>query len=708
MPDVKFRVPRRLSTSLATSAAMLLACAVGGCEERESAKTIAKASRKMEASAIGSGTPEGLAKSLAEHAGALKGVANDTTVLAGEKSAASLLEAQGELAKAEQDASGLVPAEQEIRRKLGRAVQLSSLFALKSSTAKVAGDFDPSAQIAELTRSQQAKEQELADSRARLEVLSKELAGLRERAKGELASADEHFRKVASLKQSAASLSAQAGVTYIEQAAASQRLGDARRLAGEQLQAQADVLAPQVVEQESIIKQQENQRRGLLAAQEGLRTRQADSRKQAEEAREGASRIERDIEGVFNEAMALRDSEFQPSFDKAKSAFERAVSLARGAASDTPQDPIATAALTTASTQSSLASLHLTRAGLLGAMGDALDLLARTAPPLNRSGEFASMATQIRTERGEVVQSAVAALEAAKTAYGQAARIKDAHAKERLQQLGENIERLRARLAGDAADAPSDGHGGQSGSGESSAAGEGADGATAGGESDGGSGAGVASTTGGQAGGQLPVEIEGLKGMDPGARAAMDAMVLATREGRFDDLTAMTLAETEEGKALRDMGASMGRDFYRADKALRAKFNGGLADLAGKVGNQMVGMTLSNLAKNFEVGDDEMAQATFEGDGERVSVSLPSDPEPTKFVKKDGAWLIDAELDFLASNPQSAIGAKATAAAAKSFADQVDRGAYESLQAAADGFEQLFVQAIQDAMKAMQPPSGGG
>jgi len=416
-----------------------------GCDNASpSNAAVSTASTELNGAGVVAFSPDTLSKGIGANASNAQGGSAQGTN--GEKSASAILTAQAALAQGEKEAQAMTSADAEVRRHLARLNELAGLWSLKSAIASTAESFDPAPNIAELAKSSQQKDLELVANTGRRDAFQSKLTQLRTDAKVALDEAKRFSDETNLLRQKASALTAREGAPLIEQAAMLRRQGDAQRLIGEKLAAEADILMPQLAEQEALIQKINNQKAKLAEGKKGLEDRKASASKEAADAREAAGQINRELEGMYSEMIKAHDGQFQPAFDNAKTQFEKAMTSARGAS-----EAGGTGKVMAGSAGLSVAGLQTTRLQMLSSIASTLDVLIKSEPALPRKADYQSRRSTITEESVKLLDEAKASIEQASSTFAGASVLGDG--REKLQQLSERLKKLPEQLE----PAPADG-----------------------------------------------------------------------------------------------------------------------------------------------------------------------------------------------------------------------------------------------------------
>jgi len=438
-------------SSLVTLVGMAgLALSLGGmgCDDRsDNVRSIEKASQDL-VSMTGGGTyaapADARKKGLDAAASAVQDAASDGSD--GEKAPAAVLTAST------QDGLALAPAEEALRldrdsrNTITRINSILSEWGIRNATATAAASFDPSAQITELRASKSARAERISIEQARLAELETRLAALLANAATKMKAADDAQASYVQQMTGVAKLSAVAAAPVVEQANKARREGDIARLAGSRIEAEAAEVAPLISELKLVIAQLENQNKNLDATEAELNGRATAYRAEASESTTAATVAANDIDSMVGSLKELHAGPLSKAFEDAESLLSKAAANASKGGTASP----VSGKLAVANAQSTLADLQWSRAMSAASLATTLELLAGAQPALPQSASYASDAAAAREQQKNSLLAATAAFESAKSAVG-GARVQGV-AKERLERLGELLEKSRSVTSGEAAD----------------------------------------------------------------------------------------------------------------------------------------------------------------------------------------------------------------------------------------------------------------
>jgi hypothetical protein len=522
--------------------------------------------------------------------------------LKGEQAAAALLAAHSQLGLGEAPAALAQAGERAARNQIRQIDAALSVWSLKHATAKAADAFDASAQKADIAKSRTAKDAELAIQRERRSTLSKEVEGLRAQAKSKLDAAEAQTAEYRRMMDGIEKVSAREAAPIVESANQKRRAGDGIRLEGLKLEAQADVLVPQVAEIDAIIAQLENQKKDLDAIEARLVERAADSAKEAQESRQAASAAATDLDALVSALAAMRETDIAPQYQAALSRFSEATKFASQAAASIP----GAGKLAQGEAQLSIAEMQWSRSQGLRSYAELLATLSKIEPALPKASEYGTKAEEARTQEKEALEAAAAALESAQGAFS-GARI-TGPAKERLTEVSELIGKSVEVARGGTMDLA----------------------ATFKFQRD-----PLPSVEGRASGGAAPAA----GGTEGEVREMIGRLLAASKSGDSAALAAMTQITDANLKKVADGQAAL-------DAAFRAKFNTSLADAmkSNPMGAMMAGQMGGGVPGLSEDVTPESVQIAVTDDS-NASLTIPGIPDAMPVKKIDGTWKLVVAMD---------------------------------------------------------------
>jgi hypothetical protein len=656
------RVNLRLPFAL--SAAALVAFA-GGCGDRESAADKAITTQAREMHALSGDSPSPSFQDVeAKQLGTLNSqlAAHASGGNAGEKAAASMMIAQSNLTLAEHamGETGLLVSA------MGNAISEvdGHLGAWRKHQAikEAAASYDPAPQLAEIAKSKAEKDTAIAAEKQRQAELQSKLDALQAKVKQMMDSVAGRETQYAQLIEQASKLSATEGVPLVTQANGVKREADSLRMAGTKLQAQADVLIPQVRESQAIVNQLENQKKDSEATEVALAKHLADSREAAAKAGAEAEKAGAQVtEALARVTKAHEDA--QAGFAKAQGFYTKAVQAAREASKDAGGKAVLGDA------QLATAYMHWKNSHSQRVYAALLSSLANVQPPLRESASLAAKATEAQAAAKAAAESAAESLEQAKSSF-EGTRVQGA-AKERIEALvkvlesaisvskdqGTNVSPELAALAG--MNVPP----------------------------------GTMSETSSTSAAASP---------PAGGDAKATAVAFFTAAKNEDQATLFTLMDLPDD--VKSTLAPMAIASKRLDDAFKAKFGKTFTEAAAEqpgVGAMMGNMSMGGGFNAFK--DVDTANLTVETVGDTATATAGAMSLTLRNVA--GKWLVSIpEMNAMGGQ----LGAmapmlKTLAGAMDSLATEVESGKYADANAAFAA----FMTKVQSAMGGMMPPGGG-
>ncbi|HYE62411.1 MAG TPA: hypothetical protein VD997_10475 [Phycisphaerales bacterium] len=654
---VNLRLPFALS-------AALLAALAGGCDDRQSAadKAIVVQAREMHALSADSPAPsqaEVEATNLGKVSTALNPYLADGT--ASEKSAASMMLAQSNLTLAEH---AMGEASSKVANLSNLIVEVEGYLSQwrRHQAVKVAAaSYDPAPQLQELTKGKADKDAAIAAERQRKQQLEAQLNDLTGKAKQKMDAVAERETKYAQLMEQAGKVSATDGVPLVEQANGIKREADTLRMAGTKLQAQADVIAPQVREAQAIITQLENQKKDMEATEAALAEHLSKSRKEAAEAGAAAEKAGVQLRETMAKVTTARD-EAVAAFDKAQSLYTKALQAAR----ESSKDSQGAGKALTGDVQLATAFMHWQNSQTQRVYAALLNSLANVQPALADSSSYAEKATQAEGAAAQARTSAAESLEEATNSYS-GTKVQGA-AKERIESLTKLLE-TALTVTKDTSNNSSPEHLALAGrTGEPAMM----------------SGSSSSSNS-----------ASGMTGGGSSPKATLEAFLTASKSGNSEAAVGM-MHWPDAMKPLIAAGT-------RLDQAFKAKFGKGMSGAGGGMATALGG-GMDPTAMVTQMQSLEASAFTIEETGD--TAKAVSGSETIHLKKFNGKWMVYIpELE----GPQSAMVAPMLAPVAKVFEDfaaEVEAGKYDSAEAANEAMQQKLRAVMMQLMGNMKPPGG--
>lgn len=325
-----------------------------------------------------------------------------------------------------------------IRGLVGQWVELKARSAQLQSV-------NPSAQLETIARGKAEKTRELARLTAAREELAGRIAALTAQAQEKIAAGVALQEKHAAVIRDTASKSAHESLEAVTQANAQKRRGDALVLEGRGIEAQAQTLGLELKSAELEILQAQNQIKEFDRAASDLTSLTASNKQMAAKLGEQAGQVAEQIATRLGELESLRGSKLDQALSGWLKACQTALSTAQKAATSGGSQN-ASGKLILASAQQALADAQLAQARELSAHADLLSALATALPLLPHAQDHERKTLEIRGQARRITEQAGESLEQAIAAY-QSVPVRAPEARERLEKLGQDLERLAAKVA---------------------------------------------------------------------------------------------------------------------------------------------------------------------------------------------------------------------------------------------------------------------
>lgn len=677
MPETRQRVARATAILLTASGLALLPA----CEPQDVASDAIRAAQVKLTAITNSGastarqeSKQAVLRQIASDLGAVMGKATGA-----EKAAANLILSRVHAGLAEAAADEAQTLDREYQTDLTRARGLFSTWHSAASNAANLASYDPSTELAAIKAQGDALVAILKTKEADKAAVEGQVNDLRTQAKAKAEAVNAKRLEAASTRSRAASLSPMEAESVVKEAAQRSREGDALEVEQAELETKANQLAPRIAEIQTEIDTLHRQQtlNVKAGAQVSAKAEQASKDSAAETERAGGLATQFDT--LVGQLLKQRQESVAPKFAAAIELYEKAASTARSG------QEVSRSQAGGAGAQASMAmgDLHWANASGVENTITLLERAGSSKPDLASSSAYKASAEKLQGERD-------AALEAAAKAYADAMEALEkvtAKSPENTRQLAHAKQRLadaRYKLSGgkdDVRDATRE------------AAGENALNAD-------GSGSTPAKPSS-----STPVEAGGgaMASGDQSTPEGLLGLLLAAGEAK-DTKATFRLTHFEKENVKR-VSSTMIEKLDELDRAMKAKFNTSLSDVASK--NPMT-KQFANGADVFEAGGAKLQASEFKvtTTGDKASASHPKAPKPVPFIKVGGRWFVDGD---------AAIGQSMPPGAEKMVEQMVDRVAKGIDGVIADINSGKIPDAnsamgalLQKMMASMVPPPGGG
>jgi uncharacterized coiled-coil DUF342 family protein len=430
------RRPRPALPALGCAGLLALSAGLVGCSDEdplEQAVTDASVTLRT----LGGGDSDGAEAAYAKAIASLS-VVSSTTGDPSLDAAAGVTRAMAHLG---QGTARSADAAELARRFRAQATELRGLlrdWSGLNSRAEAADAFDPSQQIATLRSEAQEHRVAIEALQEQLGALGGQMDALNRRIESLLTQASATRAEASAMRLEAATLSATEAAERAVQIRGLTRAADENEREGLQLQAQADMLQPELDDVEAFIGQRQRQIEVVADAIRSLTARSDAARTDAADLREKAAEIAVSIRSTADGFTGFINEEVMPVFDDAQGMVARAATEARsgsGAAAD----------LTRGIANRRLGELAAWRARAHTNVARVFGDLASVTPPLPDARAYAEASAEHESAAAE--QRAEAA-----DRYGQAASAfrglrLSGESREAVNRMVESLESLDARVA---------------------------------------------------------------------------------------------------------------------------------------------------------------------------------------------------------------------------------------------------------------------
>lgn len=594
------------STLLARTAGLALAAGglwLGGCDRDDRvADAVMAATIKLAAvspGATGTATPAMDDKAYTEVISSLKAVAGQGGE--GQQAAVDLLIARAQLGLAGQTAVETGELEQAALRSVTAARSDLQAYLSYSVQAGALSQFDPAPLLADLDKQITAREADLKKARQAKQDIDAQIAALKAQSQAKLDQAAAEHKIEAGLREQAIRGSSTEAAGLIADANKHRRIADGFDVEASTLDAQAAQIAPRSPEAQLLIDQLTNQRDQLGHGRNEVQKRDAANRQLATAARAEQAKAAEAVDAAVKAVVSAREGDLPKKYDDAAKQFADAAATAGKAAKANKTQ----SAMLVGEARHSLGDLNWARAQGIGSAAALLETLAAATPALPQQADYAKQASEARAAEKTALDAATEAFQAAKAAY-EGANVKG-EAAAKIEQVGKSLSEIILTTSGGSVDLRSD-----------------ADKATA---------SPPASAPAGTA-----AAADSAVAAADSPKATVDAMVAAIKAGRFEDVGGYLYIPDQATRDLTLASLKMLGKFQQLDDACKAKFGKALSDLPGSPTAAAKQSMMAGLNLGANGAGPELA---YNVTGDTASATGPSLPEPLKFRRVNGKWLID-------------------------------------------------------------------
>lgn len=607
----------------------LAACAGGvlsllvltGCDQRsEASKSVEQASRNARVLTGNGGAQADDAdrsKTMAAVLGDAQKAAQSTNDI--EKAAGNVLAATAQTDVAETSANKATDLDLEARNKITMMLGMVNEWATTSSTVAAAEGFDPADQLSELSKERAKKQQDIAALQGELQRVESEASSIAAASKAKLDAAAQKQGAYSNMIDGTVAMSASEAAKVVTEANVIRREGDALRLEGMRLQADAESRTPTMRDMKLKIDELTNQVRQFDATESTLRETASNFRAQVEAATDASTLAANRLDGAVGELEAIFDGELKTAFEDAINSYSKA----RGSASAAQTIAPGVGRLSNGEAQVFIADMQWAKSQAFGNFASTLERLSRVKPTLPQAAKYGEAAAKYRGVQTEALKEAASAFEAAKTAF-EGARVAGP-SKERLEQLGALIEKARKVTSDESTD--------------------------------------VATEFG-----LTPRAPKYAAEQQEAGEGATDAALTKAIEGLIEaskndgDWTAHIKGPESIVNLLKST--------QRVEKALKSKFNVGMEQAMGPMARGSI---------DFAAFDASTATIAMNG-ADAANVTFEGAPMPMKFVKDGGAWKLDIMATMGPQAQMMGMMAGAMTGAMDAIAADIESGAIADVQ----------------------------
>jgi hypothetical protein len=606
---------------------------------------------------------------------------------ASEKGAASLILSSAQTGLGSQPLTQAIEREREAAGHVEQAFAKLSAWSLHRANAQSAAAFDPTEQLAQFAANKSkaaADAQRLTGTRAQVQ---REVDDLKAKAKAKNSAADAEMASYTALADQAQKSSATAGLSILEQARLIKRKSDQLRKEGGDFEAQASKVEPRLSEIDVELTRLANQQKDLTDAEARVQQRHAAAKQEATEADTAATVLANELDKQVADLTDLRTKALSAAYQSAQDSFGRASASAKAAGTDLR----ASSKVSEGIAQQTIGDVLFSKARGTASYAQLLEALGNTKG-LPNAADYTTKAQASRKEQLEAAKAAAEAYSNAKNAFSSAGG--SAEAKERLEKVGQQLEALNAVASGASADMA----------------------------------AALAKIKAGQPAAdpsatptdQPPPAAVASNPEETAIRDVFEKYIAASREGRGADSLAFIYVSNPQVRQLLESSTPSSAANVRLNSATKAKFGKSLQEIVASIpgvgeamSQNLKGNPLSDLSLIEKLSGASLNDITIAG--ETATATFEGGSDPQKFIKQNGAWLLNLDSPQLetAAGMMSQMGPRiaamntALAKVTDELAFEVEAGKF----ADEASFSAAFMTKIQQAMMQMmqsQPAPGGG
>ncbi len=295
-------------------------------------------------------------------------------------------------------------SDERLSREISLAgAHIDAILDLRAIAAAVAA-YDPAAPLRTIDSQAQDARTRLARYQAEARDLEKRLGDLQARIDAEIRETNRLRETAAAKREAARTAPLDQRIFLTEEAASIARQADAHQVAAARLEAEVDVLQPELVRAQTHVLEAEGELKDLDAARARIKARQ-------DQVAEEGRRLEADLRGavdafaqVYGPLASRFEEELMPRFDSARQAAETAIREARSAGAGGGRVPGA---------QQALAQVLWRQAMSIEQFAQLIRRVAKNGPALGRTGQDAAVADALDARAKEAREAAATALQEA-------------------------------------------------------------------------------------------------------------------------------------------------------------------------------------------------------------------------------------------------------------------------------------------------------
>lgn len=548
---------------------------------------------------------------------------------------------------------------------IGAVLELQAIVAANAA-------YDPSAALRQIDSQAQDARTRLAEQQGKVSKLREQIDALQSRIAAETRKINEFGEQAAVQREAALAAPLDQRIAKLEAAAAVARQADSHQVAAANLEAQVDVLQPELARAQQYVLQAEGELKDLDAARARIKARQQEVAAEGVQLQADLRQAVEEFNAVYQPLTIQFETGLMPLFESARQAAEAALADSRQAGPGGGR---------TAQAQQALGQVLWRQAISIESFAQLVHRVAQHAEALGRGGEDAAMAAALDAQAKEARDGAEAALKEALDAIPESGRTEQETAAN--QNLAAMIRQSLEYITGEAV-------------------------------------AEVRDLT--ELAETVPTVEEPI--VDTGSPLGLLQRAKAISEsGRLNEIPGLFYAKTPEGQASIDLMKRVLNPIGRLDNSARSAFGVGLMEIVSdprfeqemsRLGGESIPFDASSLTEFADVEEIDLESLEFNYDSARTTAWIDDVPEfeGQNFILVEGQWYIEAPEMPEGSGEMLGMFIDPAIAAVDGIAQRTANNEFVDQWVMISALMEELTRQMQDAMQKMMPegmnPGGVG